>query len=248
MSKLRIVLVSYINTIPFIEGIRASEILKDKVELLIDYPAKCAEMIENKEVDGGLIPVGALSGIDGYQVFTDYCIGANGAVESVALFSQKPISEVDSIFLDYQSRTSVKLVQVLAQKFWKKDIKFLPTTKGYESQINDNSAILIIGDRVFEYEHLYKYKLDLAEEWKKHTKMPFAFALWVANDRLKLIEDELNKVFSESIKNIPQQYSNLLTISREKFVNYLTQKIDYNYDTEKKKAVKLFTSMLNSRS
>ncbi len=248
MSKLKIALVSYINTIPFIEGIRASKALIDKVELLIDYPSNCAELIKNKEVDGGLIPVGALSEIEGYQVFTNYCIGANGAVDTVALFSQKPINEIKTIYLDYQSRTSAKLVQILAKEFWKKEFNYLPTSKGFESNIDDKSAILIIGDRVFEYEHLYKYKLDLAEEWKKQTQLPFTFAVWVANTKLKAVEEELNKVFLESIRNIPNQYSNLLTISNEKFINYLTKKIDYTYDNDKKKAVQLFTSMLNSRS
>jgi chorismate dehydratase len=61
MSKIKIALVSYINTIPFIKAIQSSDVLKDKIELIIDYPAKCAELIKSGQVDGGLIPVGALN-------------------------------------------------------------------------------------------------------------------------------------------------------------------------------------------
>ncbi len=247
MSKLKIALVSYINTIPFIEAIKSSESLCEELELIIDYPAKCAELIRNKEVDGGLIPIAALPEIEGYNIFTNYCIGANGAVDTVALFSNCPIEKVGTIYLDYQSRTSVQLVQILAKNYWKKNFTYLPTQKGFESNIPKNSAVLIIGDRVFEYEHLYQYKLDLAENWKQYTELPFAFAVWVANDKLKAVENELNIRFKKSISNISSHYNSLLTIDKKKFTNYLTHNIDFTFDHKKQKAIQLFTNLLNSR-
>ena len=247
MPKLKIALVSYINTIPFIEGIKASKILNDKIELIIDYPAKCAELIKNNQVDGGLIPIGALHEIENYKTFTNFCIGANGAVDTVALFSHQPFDEIKTIYLDYQSRTSVQLVQILAKKYWEKEFIFLPTTKGFEENIPYNSAILIIGDRVFNYGQLYKYKIDLAEEWKKQTNLPFAFAVWVGNKHLVEIENELNLCFEKSISRIPNLYNDLLTIDQNTFINYLSQSIDYSLDSGKKKAIQLFTSLLTIR-
>ena len=247
MSKLKIALVSYINTIPFIEGIKASPALSDKLELIIDYPSNCAELIRTKQVDGGLIPIGALEDSESYDIFTNYCIGANGAVDTVALFSQKPILEVDTIYLDYQSRTSVQLVRILAKYYWKKKFNFLSTKEGFEDSIPKNSAILIIGDRVFNYDHLYPYKLDLAKEWKDYTNLPFAFAVWTGNKKLKSIENELNKAFEQGLKDIPNYYSDLLTIDKTQFINYLTKRIDYTFDTKKEEAIQLFTSLLNSR-
>lgn len=246
MNKLKLALVSYINTIPFIEGINASDQLSNQLDLIIDYPAKCAELIQNKEVDGGLIPVAALSSIDQYEVFTDYCIGANGNVDTVALFSNDAIMDVENIYLDYQSRTSVQLVKILAREYWKRDFKFLPTTEGFEDKLPANSAILIIGDRVFQYEHLYKNKLDLANEWKIHTGLPFAFAVWVGNEKLRGLENELNAAFEKSMKEIPSYYSSLLTIDEEIFINYLSQKIQYSLDEGKKEAIQLFTSLLDN--
>jgi len=247
MNKLKIALVSYINTIPFIEAIKSSELLKDKLELLIDYPAKCAELIKNKEVDGGLIPVGALSDIEGYNIITDFCIGADGKVDTVELFSNQEFDKVDTIYLDYQSRTSVRLVKVLAKKYWKKKFIYLETKEGFEESISENAAILIIGDRVFKYQDKYKYKIDLAEEWKNYTKMPFVFAVWVGNDGLKDIEADLNQAFDHQINTVSDCYSELLTIDKNTFVDYLTNKIDYRFNDKKKDALKLFTNLLNSR-
>lgn len=245
MNKIKLALVSYINTIPFIEGIRASLPLLEKLELITDYPAKCAEMIRHHKVDGGLIPIAALAEIDGYEIISDYCIGADGVVETVALFSQQPLEEVDTIYLDYQSRTSAQLVQILAKNYWKRKFKFLPTTQGFEGSIPDHSAVLIIGDRVFEYEHLYAYKLDLAENWKFNTNLPFAFAVWVGNDKVKAIEKELNAAFELGLNDLAKHYNDLLTIDEDHFINYLSEKIDFRLDNRKKKAIQLFTSMLN---
>lgn len=247
MSKLKLALVSYINTIPFIEGIKSSELLKDSVELIIDYPSKCAALIKNKEVDGGLVPVGAMHEVAEYETITKYCIGANGAVETVALFSNQPLNEVKKIYLDYQSRTSVRLVKLLAENFWNQSFEYYQTIQGFESSIPEDAAILIIGDRVFKYQHLYQYKIDLAENWKNYTNLPFAFAVWVGNKKVKAIENELNIAFERSLSDIPNLHNDLLTIDKTTFVNYLTHSIDFNLDSGKKKAIKLFTSLLNSR-
>jgi len=247
MNKIKLALVSYINTTPFIEAIKSSEDLNSKVELITDYPSKCAELIKNKQVDGGLIPVGALHENPDLEIITNYCIGADGAVDTVALFSNQSLSEIKTIYLDYQSRTSVQLIQILAREYWKKTFLFLPTQKGFEDDIPKDSAILIIGDRVFKYNQNYKYKIDLAEEWKKQTQLPFVFAVWVGNAKTKSIENELNKSFSKSLSNIPILYNDLLTIDYNTFVDYLSRKIDYTLDDKKLKAIQLFTQFLNYR-
>ena len=120
----------------------------------------------------------------------------------------------------------------------------MPTTQGFEGAIPDHSAVLIIGDRVFEYEHLYAYKIDLAENWKFNTNLPFAFAVWVGNDKVKAIENELNEAFDLGLSDIPSYYNDLLTIGPDHFVNYLSEKIDFTLDDRKRKAIQLFTSML----
>ncbi len=63
----------------------------------------------------------------------------------------------------------------------------------------------------------------------------------------KNIEDELNKAFEQGLKDIPNYYRDLLTIDKNQFINYLTKRIDYTFDTKKKEAIQLFTSLLNSR-
>lgn len=243
MTKVKLALVSYLNTIPFIEGIKANKELSQQLELVVDYPSKCAEYIRNGAVDGGLIPVGALQE-QTLDLVTNFCIGSNGKVRTVVLLSHQNFSEVNTIYLDYQSATSVRLVKVLAQHFWKRTFEFLPTRPGFENQIPPNSAILVIGDRVFELEKKYPFVIDLAEEWTRYTHLPFAFAVWVGNEKVKAIEPILNQAFEQSMQNITSYTNNLSTIDQQTFIHYLTQNIDYTLNFDKKEAIRLFTSLL----
>ena len=117
MNKVKISAVSYTNTKPFVYGLMHSKI-SDEIELSLDTPSDCASKLINNQVDIGLVPVSALIEIPGYKIMSNYCIGATGAVDSVFIFSNKPIQEVRSLRLDSQSRTSNNLAKVLLKNHW----------------------------------------------------------------------------------------------------------------------------------
>src|SRR2546428_3316192 len=120
LNKIKISAVSYTNTKPFLYGIEQSGILtKNIIDLSLDIPADCAEKVIDGRADVGLIPVAALLKLPYYEIISDYCIGANGAVNSVFLFSTKPINEVKTIRLDTESRTSNNLAKLLIINYWK---------------------------------------------------------------------------------------------------------------------------------
>ena len=53
---LKISAVSYLNSMPFIYGLKQS-CLVDFIDLYLDYPAICADKLIAKEVDIALVPV-----------------------------------------------------------------------------------------------------------------------------------------------------------------------------------------------
>ena len=121
-------IVNYYNTTPFLYGINHSDFLS-QINLELDIPSVCAQKLKNKQVQIGLVPVAILPELESYQIITDYCIGAIGRVDSVKLFSEKPLEEITHVLLDYQSKTSVTLVQVLNKHFWKKIFNLLMLLK-----------------------------------------------------------------------------------------------------------------------
>ncbi len=250
MDKIRISAVKYANTYPFIYGMMQSGFDK-KVILETDHPADCASKLLSGKVDIGLIPVAALALFSDYHIISDFCIGANGEVRTVMLLSNSPFREVNTIYLDYRSRSSVNLTKVLAKNFWKKEYRWINTSESFDfKKIGPNEAIVLIGDQCFEYENFYRHRIDLALEWKKFTGLPFVFACWVSNRKLN--EDfiaEFNGALETGVSDIDAVVGKMGQsgfITGEVLKNYLSNNIDYNFDDEKKKGMNLFLELLKA--
>lgn len=248
MKKIRISAVKYANTYPFIYGIIESGFDK-KVVLETDHPADCAAKLISGKADIGLIPVAAIPLLKEYHIISDYCIGANGKVRTVMLLSNCQFEAIEKIYLDYRSRSSVNLTKVLAKNFWKKEFKWVNTNKGFDFiNIGLNEAVVLIGDQCFEYENSFRNKIDLAQAWKDFSGLPFVFACWVANKKLsnEFIE-EFNKVLKSGVTNIEgvvEKFGYSGTITGYELKTYLTDNIDYAFDDDKKKALKLFLELM----
>ena len=175
----KIIAVSYLNTIPFIYGLRHCANLG--VELLLAPPADCYQKFLDGEADVALVPAAMVPSLGEAEIITDYCIGALDRVRTVVVVSNTPIDKVRRIYLDAHSKTSVQLCGYLAKKLWHIEPEWV-SLADYD-QLNhaeEGDAFLLIGDKVFDNEGKFTYSYDLAEEWHKATKLPFTFALWVA--------------------------------------------------------------------
>lgn len=248
MNKIKIAAVSYLNTKPFLFGLENSSI-KDQIDLQTFIPSTCAQKLVSGEVDLGLIPVAAIPQLNDQYTISDYCIGAVGAVNSVLILSDVPITEISSLYLDYQSRTSVVLAQVLLKNYWRKEVQLLQASAGYENEIAGTTAGVVIGDRALIFKEKYKYVYDLAEAWFDFTKLPFVFACWVANKKL---DADFLKAFNsackfgiEHIDELTEQLRSEKNFYAET-KNYLTHYISYTFDEEKKKGLALFQEYLKA--
>jgi len=243
MTKIKISAVSYTNTLPFIYGIENSKIISH-IELSKDIPSICAQKLLDNKVDLGLIPVAVIPKLNHSEIISDYCIGASGPVRSVILASFKPLNEIDTIYLDYHSRSSVMLTRILAQKFWKIDVKWTNTTEGFENRIKKNEAAVIIGDKALTVEEKFPYVYDLAEEWIKNTNLPFVFAAWVSNRNLgENFKKEFNNALQFGIGNIDKMIKIYDFSYLPKHIDpkeYLEKNIDYQLDNKKNKGLDLF--------
>ena len=177
MVKYKVSAVSYLNTIPFIYGLKNSLIF-DQIELSLDFPALCADKLIRGEVDIALAPVVSIPQLHNLHIISDYCIGANGAVDTVCLYSDVPISEIESIALDYQSHTSVELLKILLREYWYLNPELKKADIGFEDNIKGKHAALVIGDRAFDFQTKHNYIYDLSANWKQLTGLPFVFAAW----------------------------------------------------------------------
>ena len=237
--------VSYLNSIPFVYGLENSGI---DVDLLLEIPSVCGQKLLNNEVDIALLPVAVIPTLNYADVVSPYCISSDGAVQTVCLFSEVPLEQIDSILLDYHSRTSNALVQLLSKHFWKIQPKFKTSDVDFESNIKGNTAGVIIGDRAYNYRDNFTYVYDLSEEWKKFSGLPFVFACWVSN---KPLDSSFKKAFSLALQF---GISNLNLAFSEKSdafdtqidkMKYLTEVINYDFTDEKRKSMQMFLDLIS---
>ena len=248
MDKIRISAVKYANTYPFIYGLKESGFEK-RVILETDHPADCAAKLISGKVDIGLIPVAAIPMLKEYHIISDYCIGANGNVRTVMLLSNSPFMEIRNIYLDYRSRSSVNLTKVLAKNSWKKEFSWINTSKSFDfKNIGLDEGVVLIGDQCFEFENSFKYKIDLAMEWKKFSGLPFVFACWTSNKQIdNLFIKEFNEALQIGVNNIDgvvDKYGQTGTITGDTLRTYLLENIDFNFNEEKKAGLKLFLELM----
>ena len=239
---IKICAVSYLNTIPFIHGLKQSELIHS-IDLQLDYPSICADKLINGTVDLALVPVAVIPKLKEAHIISDYCIGSNGAVDTVCLYSDVPITEIDSIALDYQSRTSVALLKILLKEYWQLNPELKKADVGFEENIKGKHAALVIGDRTFAMNTKHAYIYDLSAIWKEMTGLPFVFAAWVANKKLP---QDFIEAFNKSLENGLSDIDSALALESANYPNctnskdYLNNKISYNLDAEKKKGMELF--------
>ena len=253
MEKIKVSAVSYLNTKPFLYGIEHSPIM-DEIELSLDIPSVCASKLLKGEVDLGLVPVAIIPELNEQHLFgkracliSDYCICATGAVRTVCIYSQVPIEQVKTIYLDYQSRTSIELTKILLRHFWKIEPKLIHAKKEYERKISKTVAGLVIGDRAIDMSLNYEYEYDLGEVWKEMTGLPFVFAAWISNHLLPIdFTDKFNLALKSGVENIPLVAAQLQANYPPAFdvLNYLQNNISYPLDEEKRKGMELFLNYM----
>ncbi|MEJ7740628.1 MAG: menaquinone biosynthesis protein [Chitinophagaceae bacterium] len=237
--KIRVGAVNYLNTRPLIFGFEQG-MMKDDLDLTFDYPSRIAAMLINDEIDLGLVPVVVIPKLEEHHIITDYCIGADGPVASVCLFSEVTLDKVEKLLLDYQSRTSVVLTRLLCKEYWKVNPKIVEAGKDFRDHIGSTTAGLVIGDRALEQRKISSYVYDLGEAWKNQTGLPFVFAAWISN---KTLPEDFIRNFNlangfgvhrlqQVLKNIDYPFFDLY--------EYYTTYISYTLDTAKRKGMQLF--------
>lgn len=240
--------VSYLNTKPLLYGIKRHQIINE-ITLVEDFPSRIAQMLIDDQVDVGLIPVAATLKLKEWNIVSDYCIGSDGAVASVCIFSEQALENIEKIYLDYQSRTSVNLAKVLLKEYWKKDVVYIDARgEDYRDKIKGTTAGVVIGDRALEQRLRSPFIYDLGEAWKAHTGLPFVFAAWISNKKMpESFIKRFNEANNSGLHHLDQ------VIAENSFPHfdlksYYTRFISYNLDKRKKEGMELFLNKLEQMS
>lgn len=239
-NKITVGIIDYLNVKPFLYGINRSRVIHD-IELVETFPSKLAEMLLNGKVDMGIVPVAIIPEMEEFYIVSDYCIGCNGPVATVCLFSEVPLNRVERVLLDYQSKTSVLLAKILLRKYWQVNPVFEDVTgEEYRDRINNTTAGIVIGDRAFEQRKKSTYCYDLGEAWKDYSGLSFVFAAWVAN---KSLPEGFVHAFNEALAFGLMHTDEVVKEMDYKLFDlqqYYKYNVNYLLDEEKRKGLAAF--------
>lgn len=244
---LRLNAVSYLNTKPFIYGLERQWAPADiQIKLLI--PSLCAADFAAGGSDISLLPAGSLLDFDRITLLDQYCIGADGFVDSVFLFAQQPIETLTRVYLDWHSRTSNGLAQILFRNHWRQTVQFAQE-EDYQHRITGTTGGVMIGDRAIAARHRFAYAYDLARAWKDYTGLPFAFAVWAY--RTDALSPQtlaaINQAFEYGMQHrddVAAHYGPQFGMRADEAYDYLTRAIHYAFDAPKHQALQLFLTQL----
>jgi len=168
--------VSYLNVRPLVYGLDARP---DLVTLRFDVPSTCASLLAEGAIDLGMVPSITYLNRPSDRVVPGVCIGSEGPVASVALFSTKPVHEIRSIAVDTSSRTSAVLLGILCARRFRIDPAWVLHEPDLTAMLARADGALLIGDpALFADPAPDVQKIDLGEAWTDLTGLPFVWAFW----------------------------------------------------------------------
>jgi chorismate dehydratase len=241
---------SYLNTAPLCHSFVGGR-QKDRCEFLSDAaPARCAELLAQGRADAAMIPVIEYQRIAGLKVAPGACVASKNKVRSVVLASRVPIRRVRRVSLDTSSRTSAALVKIIMGRFYGLAPEYRPAAPVLEEMLGHSDAALIIGDPAMLIDRQSLEVYDLAEEWKKHTGLPFVFAFWaIRADSRAFLESrdgapvDFAAAKQEGLDNVEQiaaDYSRRLGLPLDELVTYLTENISFDLDQDCLSGLRLY--------
>jgi chorismate dehydratase len=178
-----------------------------------------------------------------------------GPVGSILLFSNKPIEKLGRqiILTSSASETSVALIRIVLNKFYKLDCSFQTSSGKLKDVIGSNTAYLLIGDEALieavKRPDIYIY--DIGELWFKHTGLPFTFALWIARkdccaEKTELYRrfiDDLNRAKTSALKSLDTIAAScpLKDMLSEGYLISYWKRISFDFTDEHRKGLELFS-------
>jgi chorismate dehydratase len=247
---LRIALVEYINTRPFLDGLE-KHFQAEEVELITLSPSACGIALKEGKCDLALIPVGSIPELSKLEILPNYCIGSNGPVESVFIFSQQPLEQCNRLILDTHSRSSNGLARILLAQHWKLSPELIMPDSRDFSLLTGGTAGVVIGDQAIRLRENYAHVYDLSQAWQEMTGLPFAFAVWASHQgRLTPIwRQRLNAAFADGVQQAAEsatKWAEHFDIDPVFAHQYLTQHIDFRFTAERHRALHLYLHHLQS--
>ncbi len=240
MPLCKIGIIQYINSIFFWGPLVLKKIIPP-FEVVLDTPAALNRKMMSGELQASMVSSATyLQNQNSLQLVSPFGISAKSHVLSVALFSPEPVDTlVDApIAITEESATSVKLLEVLAKKYWGLNVHMQVVKKPTEHPI-----YLLIGDACLTHKTPTNYyKIDLAQQWHLFTGLPFTFGVFVEKTPIREWKEVMQEAYLYSQKHmgiIVDLAATKINLSKQEIEAYLNC-LEFELREEHVESMRLF--------
>jgi chorismate dehydratase len=238
---IRIGAVPYLNGKPLVGRLDG----EPNVEVVYDVPSNLAAMLESGEIAAGLVSSVACFTNPSLQIVSGISISCDGPAESVKLFHKGRLRDIRSVALDTSSLTSVLLAKIILRERHELLPDFVPMPPSLPEMLETCEAAVTIGDTTMCAPADRWLSIDLGEEWRALTGLPFVFAVWAVNPELATPElvDILARAKARglgSLREISEEEAARLDLPFEVCFHYLSRTMDYDLTERHMEGLRLF--------
>jgi chorismate dehydratase len=234
----------YSNSAPLVEKLTEVD---PRVRVFNDHPASLVRDLNEGRADVALIPVAHLFSHPELTMLEGLGVAADGPVQSVLLKCNKPMGRIKTVARDPASATSNALAGLLLTNYFKQKIEM------HDFQtLETPDAAVVIGDRALCADPAPGGDIDLAEAWRKWTKLPFVFAVWAVHKdfpEVEAVTEIAHKAYAAgflAMEKIAERYADKLGGSPEFWLDYLDNSIHYKLDARDMEGLERFRRLLNA--
>ncbi len=238
--------VPYLNAVPLTWALHR---VGFRGTLVFVIPSQLSVWLDQGKIDAGLIPiVEYLRGV-GCGIVANVSLASDGAVRSVLLVSKVPTFQIETVAVDKGSRSSVLLLKVLMAEHYGITPVLFPTEPDLEFMLEKADAALLIGDAALLAQVKPHWQvIDLGQEWKNLTGLPFVFAAWVIGSEEKETElaTWLIKAKVEGLKNLETiiaEEAQKRNLDENFLRHYLTECIRYDLTDIHLESIRVFNEI-----
>ena len=240
-----------VGVVPYINGKPLTRNLAGhlpEAEIVEDVPSSLARRMLSGEVHAALVSsIFCLAERD-VSAAPEICIAGDGHVGSVMLFCAKDPSRIKTVGLDPASLSSRALAKIVLAEAYGVRPEFVELDPSVQTTALD--AQLQIGDGALA-RGVNEPGLDLGEEWRKLTGLPFVYALWgirrhAANDKLL---DGLRRAKQDGladVASIARTEAARVGLDEGLCLRYLTRLIRYDLGRREIEGLEAFARLARS--
>jgi predicted solute-binding protein len=236
LESLRLGCVQYLNARPLVRG------LSGHVEF--DHPVSLCERLANGELDVALVSSFEFLRNPIYLIVDDLAIASDGPVYSVVV-ARRRRADLVNIELDPASATAVAMLRCLLAERGTTCLASDPPTDKL-SPLRQACGRLLIGDQAILFRKKFgcRYEYwDLGEEWRKLTKVPFVYALWLIRPEVsaaRLVADRLRAVRDRNLIELETLIAAEKGFDHEFCRRYYQEHLRFNFRGREKEGLRLF--------